>query len=448
MKDKVNLLQGNIYLGIAKLSIPLMFMSFIQMAYNLTDMFWIGKLGSGPIAAVGTGGLIMWLSTGIHMLAQLGGQVYLAQNIGAKKFELASKFAQAAFWLSATIGIIIGLISVIFINPIISFFNLNSQEVIYQAKVYVMVACGCIVFMLLSKLLTSLITTTGDSKTPLIATTIGLVFNIIIDPIFIFGYLGLPKMGVLGAALATVLAQIIVFSILFIYALKDKLLFANIDLFKIPELEICKKIIKLGAPVALQYSLFPLISMYISRLVASFGDYAVAAQRIGAQVESITWNTSEGFAIAVNSFIAQNYGATNNKRAKEGFYKSLGMLTAFSIFSTLLLIFCAKEIFSIFIQEDVTLLIGTGYLAIVGFSQIPMCWEILCNNAMNAIGKTTLPATINIIFTALRIPLAHFLITTSLQLNGIWWAISISTMLKGGLLIIGAMYFINKIAKK
>lgn len=445
MKKRIDLLNGNIAGSLAKLALPLMGISFIQMAYNLTDIFWIGKLGAGAVAAVGTGGLFVWFSTGIHTIAQLGGQVYVGQNLGAKKFEEAGKYAHASMFISIVTCTILGLAYYFATKPLISFFNLNDPIVVNEAITYLMYVGGFIFFMLFSKLLTTLITTTGDSKTPFIATLIGLLFNIIFDPLLIFGYGIFPELGVLGAALATVLAQIIVFSILLIHVLKDKHLFKHVHITKLPNKNCCMDIIKLGLPTTLQNSLFPLVSMYLSRLTAGFGDDAVAVQRIGSQIESISWMTTEGFAIAVNSFVAQNYGANNIKRTKDGIKQSFLILSTWGIFTTLSLIFLAKPLFSIFISETHVVTMGTEYLMILGMCQLFMCWEILSSCTLNAFGKTIFPAITSVIFTSIRVPLAIVLSSTVLALNGIWFSFTISTILKGLFLVIGVLVFTKKL---
>ncbi|WP_249029896.1 MATE family efflux transporter [Tannockella kyphosi] len=446
-KKRVDLLNGPIAISLTKLSLPLMGMSFLQMAYNLIDMVWIGKLGAGAIASIGTGGLFIWLSQGIHTIAQLGGQVYVAQNLGAKKIKEAADFAHAAICLSFLVSFLLGCLYFFFAKPLVGFFELSSQDIILDSIAYIQVTGGLICFSLLSKLLTALITTTGDSKTPFMATTVGLVFNIIMDPILIFGWFGFPTLGVLGAAIATVTAQFIVFSILAYHAYKDTHLFNHVHLFSLPSGEKCLKIIKLGFPTTLQNTVFPLISIYLSKIVASFGDEAIAVQRIGSQIESISWMTADGFAIAVNSFVAQNYGAKNIKRAVKGFYQSALILGAIGIFASLLLFFGSKPIISIFLTEPEVIQMGVDYLVILSVSQLFMCYEILSTGTLNAFGKTAYPAIISTVCTGLRIPMAMILCSTALGLNGVWWAVSISTICKGSLLFIVINLFIFKLKK-
>ncbi|WP_317853845.1 MATE family efflux transporter [Chakrabartyella piscis] len=443
MKKTVDLLNGNIAGSLAKLAFPLMGMSLFQMAYNLTDMFWISRLGAGAVASIGTGGLLIWLSQGIHNLSLLGGQVYTAQNLGAQDKDMARTFAHAAMWLSTLISLILGALFCFGRTPITAFFNLNDPEVIRNSEIYLAITGGLIFFMLLSKLLTSLITATGDSKTPFIATTIGLLFNMFLDPALIFGWFGLPALGVAGAAIATVFSQVIVFTVLVHHAIHDPYVFSKIKLWVKPDMTACKEILKLGAPLAFQTSLLPLISMYISRIVAGFGDNAVAVQRIGSQVESLSWMATDGFAVAVSNFIAQNYGANNLPRAKKGFFSAFCMLSIYGCCVTLLLVFCGGALFSIFLDSPDVLPMGIDYLRILGFSQLFLCLEILASNSLSAFGQSKLPAVIATVFSLLRLPLVLWLHTTSLGLNGIWWGVSITTICKGVILFISILIFMK-----
>ncbi len=436
MAKRVNLLTEPIHAALVKLALPLMGMSMIQMTYNLTDTFWIGKLGAGPVASVGTGGQLLWLGISLHTIAQLGGQVFVAQKIGAGDLKTAGQYATAAITLSATLSIILGLLFGFATAPIVGFFQLNDPEVVANAILYLRITGGFIFFSLLAKLLTAIITTTGDSKTPFIATTIGLVFNIVLDPILIFGWFGAPALGVLGAAIATVIAQAIVFGLLLWQVLQRQHLFAHVSLGNFPKVHIFVDIIKLGFPTTIQSSVYPAVSMVLSRLVAGFGDEAVAVQRIGSQIESISWMTSDGFAIAVNSFMAQNYGARNLKRTKHGYYQAFLIMSGIGLCNTLLLILCDTQIFSLFIDEPAVVQMGGVYLMVLGVSQLFMCIEIISSSAMNALGRTMLPAVTSISFTALRIPLAMALSASALGLAGIWWGITISTICKGILMAI------------
>ncbi len=444
---KINLLEGNITKSLTMLALPIMGMSLLQMAYNLTDIFWIGKLGSGPVASVGTGGILLWLCASIHMLTKIGSQVYVGQSLGAKNYKLAGKYTQSGLILSVIICVILGFTFIFFSDPIIGFFNLNSAQVVKDAVHYMQITGGLVIFSLFGNLITTLLTVTGDSKTPFYATAVGLVFNMVLDPILIFGLFGFPKLGVIGAAIATVASQFIVFILLIIVASKEKLLFPYVKVFEKPNFVTMKNILRFSLPVTIQVTIMPVVSMYLSRLIAGFGDDAVAAQRIGNQIESISWMVSEGFAVAINSFIAQNFGANNIKRATDGFYKALRMMIVYGGFTSCVLMFGAGPIFSLFLNDANTLLIGIGYLQVLGVSQIFMCIEILSSTALNAFGKSVVPSFVSTIGNLIRIPLAMVLSVSVLGITGIWWGITISTILKGLILLGSIIYFLSKLKK-
>lgn len=435
MEKKINLLEGPIFSTLMKLALPIMGTSLIQMAYNLTDMIWIGRLGANAVAAVGSAGMYMWLSNGISTLAKMGGQVCVGQAIGAHRKKEAAHFASATIQLGILFGAIYGVLTFVFHQQMIGFFNLTSNQVIADAEIYLIITCGFVVINFLNQIFTSLMTAIGNSHHPFIATTIGLVLNIILDPLFIFGL----NMGVMGAAIATVIAQAIVFMCMIYYAKKDHILFDEMKLKQKNSSYIFKKIMKIGLPTGIQSMCFTFISMVIARFIAGYGDVAIAVQKVGSQIESISWMSAEGFGNALNAFVAQNYGAKNLERVKKGTSSALKTCTIWGIFTTLVLLIFPQIIFQIFITEKDVIPLGVDYLQILAFSQLFMCIESTLAGALNGLGKTMIPSSISITLTAARIPLVMLLSTTFLALNGIWWAISISSIAKG--LVIAVCYY-------
>ena len=195
-----------------------------------------------------------------------------------------------------------------------------------------------------------------------------------------------------------------------------------------------KNIVKIGFPSAVQDALFSAISMVIARLVAGWGDAAVAVQKVGSQIESISWMMAGGFSTAVNAFIAQNYGAQKIERIKKGYRTALAIMGAWGIFTSMLLWIFPKFFFSIFIKEPDVIPMGVDYLRIIGISELFMCLEGAATGAFQGLGKTVPPSVTGIVFNALRIPAAMLLSKTSLGLNGIWWVLSFSCVFKGTIL--------------
>ena len=448
MKKNIDMLHGPVLPALTKLALPIMATSLIQMAYNLTDMIWIGRLGSNAVAAVGAAGMYMWLSNGLASLSKMGGQVNTGYSLGSGSRKEAAGYIANTLRFAAISGIIFGIVCMLSATPLIGFFNLNSPQVIADAKIYLQITCGLVVFSFMNQSFTGIFTALGNSKAAFLATTSGLIVNIILDPVLIFGLGPFPAMRIMGAAVATVIAQAIVTLTFLIFTRKDTLIFPEVHFFGKPNMHYLTSIIKIGLPTSIQSMLFTGISMIIARLVASYGDAAVAVQKVGSQIESISWMTADGFAAAVNSFIAQNHGAGNRDRIRKGYSYAMGIVLVWGIFCTLLLILCPEPIFRIFITEPDVIPMGVDYLMILGVSQLFMSVEITTAGAFSGYGRTVPPSVISIIFTSARIPLAMLLITTSLALNGIWWSITISSIFKGILLLIWFLFFLRKEMKK
>lgn len=439
-----NLTKGPILKTLTKLAIPIMASSFLGTLYNITDMAWIGLLGAKAVAGVGVGGMFTWLSQGLVSLARMGGQVQVAQHIGRREQEEAHGYAQAAVQMSALLGILFAAVVLILLKPLIGFFKLEDAEALAAAFSYTKIACGLIMFSFLSLTLTGLYTAQGDSKTPFAANLVGLAVNMILDPVLILGPGPFPRLGVTGAAIATVTAQFIVMSILVMRILvtKKENVLKGIQLFeKIPP-KYMRGICKIGIPTALQGMAYCMISMVLTRMVSGFGAEAIATQRVGGQIESVSWNTADGFGAALNAFIGQNYGAGKMDRVKKGYRASLITVGVWGLFITLLFVCFPEQISGVFFHEPTAIATAVGYMIIIGYSEAFMSVELMTVGALSGLGKTHLCSVISITLTSARIPLAILLSGTALGLLGIWWALTATSVVKG-IVFVMAFYWIT-----
>lgn len=435
MNEKTDLTQGSILQKIMLLSLPILGTSFINMAYNFVDMICIGRIGSGAVAAVGSAGFLMWFAQASSSIARIGAQITISQAIGRKDIAEAEKYAEASLWLNAFIAYIFTMIIIFFNAQIIGFFRLGDNLIISQARTYLFIVGLAMIFTYINPVLSAMFNASGDSKTPFIFNTCGLVFNIIFDIVLIFGLGPFPAMGVKGAAIATALAQFLVWILFIVHLKKDKASHHfNINILKKPNFKNIKEIYDLGFPSALQATLYCVFSIFLARIISKFGATEIAVQKVGSQIESIAWMTADGLAIAICAFIGQNYGSKNYDRIDKGIKIILSMSVFLGSISAVALIFFSSPIFRIFIDEPEALKSGINYLVILGYSQIFMCIEIITIGMFNGFGETRIPSIISIVFTGARIPMALFLSSTALGVNGVWWAISISSILKGILL--------------
>ena len=428
-----DLTQGSIFRQLTTLALPLMAISFIQMAYNLVDIMWIGKLGSKSVAAVGSVGMLMWMMNSVALISKVGAEISIGQSIGARRPELASVYASHTTTIACGLGLLFGIFFFLFPHPYVSFYNLESSISLEAVGYLRIIALGIpVMFLILN--FSGIYIGSGRSDIPFYFNATGLLCNIVLDPLLIFGMGPFPEMGVKGAALATILSQGLVL-LLFVLHLKRKNgLLGRFPFLVRPRKKYTINILKLGLPVAAMNVYFAFINMNLARTASVYGGHlGITSQSIGGQVEGITWNTSNGFSTALGSFVAQNYAARKMQRATRAFRHTLLMLGALGVVVTVAFVGLGEEIFALFVQEQEAYLAGGNYLMILGFSQLFMMLEITTQGMFNGLGKTTPPAIVSIFFNTLRIPLALFL-GARIGVTGVWWAITITSLFKGSIL--------------
>lgn len=448
---------GNIFPQILKLAIPIIGTSFVQMAYNMTDMAWLGRVGSETVSAIGIALYIVWFGASLMFIPKIGAEVCISQSIGRKDMNEAKEFTRNAFGLSFLIAIGFGFLVWLLTGPIVSLFQIKSDFVNETAFVYLRIVAIGMPFTFSNITLSGIYNGTGNTKAPFYVNAVGLILNMILDPILIFGWGSIPAMGAEGAGIATVASQILVFGI-FIVLLKGEKNPLNTKKYlgKLQQ-KFLKPIIKIGGPVALQSACFALLSMVLARVmtdIAKGNSIPFSVQSIGSQIEALSWMTALGFSSALGTFTGQNYGAKRWDRIQKGFFITLGIASTIGLLSTVLFYFFGAEVFSLFIKqsEPEVLKMGIVYLIILSFSQIFMSIEITATGAFNGIGKAMPPTIIGIIGNVLRIPFAfvfaysfvemlppfsEYLNTESVPVTSVWWSLTLSSILKGVFLFFG-----------
>jgi putative MATE family efflux protein len=430
-----DLTQGGIFRQLLRLALPLMAISFIQMTYNLVDILWIGRLGSRSVAAVGSIGMLMWMMNSVALISKVGAEISIGQSIGARRLDHASLYASHTTTLALFLGVAFGIFFLLFPHPYVAFYRLE-HSIAMEAVSYLRIMAVGIPVMFLILNFSGIYIGSGRSDIPFYFNATGLMFNILLDPLLIFGMGPIPAMGVEGAALATVFSQGVVL-LLFITHLKRRNgLLGRFRFLISPNRRFTINILKLGLPVAAMNVYFAFINMNLARSASLYGGHlGITSQTTGGQIEGITWNTSNGFATALGSFVAQNFAAGKMLRATRAFRYTLMMMGLLGGIVSAAFIFRGEWIFSLFVPEREAYIAGGDYLLILGFSQLFMMLEITTQGIFNGLGKTSPPAIVSVVFNTLRIPLALFL-GARIGVTGVWWAISITSLFKGSILFI------------
>lgn len=428
---KIDLTKGKVINVLTVLALPIMATSLLQFTYNLIDMLWVGALGSDAVASVGSSSFFVGLGYAINSMVVIGTTIKLAQAIGRKEIEKEKEYINAGLVINLIIALSYGLLLIFCGKIFIDFLNLNNTIVERNSFYYLAINGPILFFGFFNMLYSKIIGSYGNNKIALIISAIGIVSNIILDPIFIYIF----NMGVSGAALATLVANIIMFLLYRRKSMSFLRYYRGVKLDFVKVKEICV----LGIPMSFQRVLFTLINIVLARIIGGFGANAIAAQKIGLQIESITYMVIGGLHGAISSFVGQNFGAGKYNRIKEGYKTALKLGILYSLIMVFVFIFLNRPIIKLFISENETIIIAADYLRIVAFSQIFSTIETISNGTFTGLGLPKIPSIISIVFTALRVPMALMLVGR-FGVNGVWMSISISSILKGITSYI--MYFI------
>lgn len=430
MKGTNDLTQGPIMPTLMKLTLPIIATNFISTTYGLVDMIWVGRLGSGPVAAIGTASFFINLAIALSTMITIGTGIKVSHCMGAGQKDKAKSYIHNGFMMSIVLGILYMIFIVLTKNQLIGFFDLGNDEVELMAEQFLLISTIGIVFSIINTLFATIINSMGNSKQPFHIFSIGLIFNIVLDPFLIFGVGNFDGFGVAGAAIATLAANILVTS-LFIMNTRNSELISSSSSRDIRQM---KEVIRMGLPITIQRVTFTIISIIIAKIIVRFGADAIAVQKIGIQIESISYMTIGGLQGAIAAFFGQNYGARRLDRIKEGYHKAMVMTSIFGIIISLVFILFPQQLFSLFLSDEASLVLGGNYMRIIGYSQLFMCMELMTVGAFNGMGKTHIPPIFSILFTALRIPLA-LVLSEPFGLNGVWMSIALTSVFKGIILV-------------
>jgi putative MATE family efflux protein len=428
-QDRFNLTDGGILNKLLMVSLPVIGTQIIQMTYNLADMFWLGRVGSDAVAASGTVGMYLWLSMAFFLVGARGAEIGVSQNTGKGDLAAAREIGQTCFTLSAIIGVAVAALFMLLRSPLLSFFALQEASVVADAEDYMLWVSIGLPFNFIGAACTGVFNGRGNTRAPFMVNSIGLAVNMALDPLLIFGF----GMGVRGAAVATSVAQIVTGLCLVLLLVKGKNRpFEHFRLFAKPQGAHVRRVLKWTIPMSIESFLFTFLSMTISRLIAGWGAGAIAAQRVGSQIESLSWLVAGGYSTALTAFTGQNFGAGKWSRIRAGFAISARVMSVYGVLITGILFFGARGIFAIFLpgEPDVAL-IGVDYLRILSVTQFIACFEAIASGAFRGLGRTAPPSIVSASANAARVVAAYFLCRTALGLSGIWWAISLGSAVRG-----------------
>ncbi len=381
--------KGNPLKLIIAFSIPLFIGNLFQQLYSIIDTLIVGRtINVKALAAVGATGAISFLIIGFVIGFTAGFAVVTAQFFGAGDHDGVRRSVASAIMLSAAFTVIVTLLSVLGAMPLLRLMD-TPQDIINDSYSYIIIIFWGIFASVFYNLLASTIRALGDSRTPLIFLIIASVLNIILDFTLILNF----KMGVAGAAWATVISQLVSGLLCLVYVSKK---FPILKLKKSDwqlDIEIAKNQLKIGLPMAFQFSVTAIGVMVLQSALNSFGSITVAAYTTAVKIEQIATQVFPALGTTMATYSAQNYGAGEYGRIRQGVAKASLIALLMSIIGGLGVFFLGGNIAELFVGTGQPEVIEQAnvYLHLISFFFFILGMLFIFRNTLQGIGKSTMP---------------------------------------------------------
>lgn len=430
-----DLTEGSILRALGVLAMPMLMGALLQNLQSVIDLFWVGRLGPVAIAAVAMGGTVMMVLFPMLMGISTGTVAIIARAIGAGDRGEASAAAGQSLTLALVVGVISGMAGGGVSDALLRLLG-ASPAVVADGGAYLRISLvgSFTAFMLF--IANAALQGAGDAMTPMLVMALANVLNLVLDPLFIFGLGPVPRMGVQGAALATVLAQSIAALVSTWVLLRGKSSL-HVRLTQCwPQLGMTWRILRIGIPGTgqmLSRSLMGLVMMWI---VATCGTAAVAAYGTGMRLHIMILMPAFATGGAVATLVGQNLGAGKPDRARLSGWLATWLNVAFMVLAALVLAFFAPAIIGVFNNTPEVVQIGAHYLRIVSPFYVFAALGIVLGRGLNGAGDTVAPMVFTIFsLWVLQVPLAIWLARVwQPATHGIWWAMVVG-MVAHGLLV-------------
>ncbi|MCD6454023.1 MAG: MATE family efflux transporter [Candidatus Aminicenantes bacterium] len=419
------------------LSLPTFLSFFLQNLYSLVDIFWISKLGTDAIAAISLASIATFIVFTLSQTIAVGTTAYVSQFKGKKDWDNIREFSTQSLSLAVYGGILLAIPIIVYPKIIMVIMGAKAQVINIGSSYLVPLAFFIPMFMI-SFAINAVFRATGDTYTPMVILTTSNLLNIILDPIFIFTF----KMGVKGAAIATGIS----YSIAFLYGLYKLIKFLEINPFKPhrPDFSLGWKILKVGIPSGIQFTIMSLTMFVLLRIVASYGSEVVAAVGIVGRLLNFLRIPTMGFAISASIVCGQYLGMENFKEAEKTIIKTI-ILNEIVIITLLALIFpYGEQILLLFSKDPAVLKPGIEVFRFFMLTQLFVAINITISSSFRAAGDTLPPLYISIVRLILLSIIAPVL-GKLFSLRGIWEALVISAFLSS---ILSLIFFIKRDWKK
>jgi len=393
---QINLLEDPVPNTLKRMTIPMIYGMVLLMTFNLVDTFFVGLLGTQPLAAISFTFPVTFTVLSLMIGLGIGTSAVIAKFLGKKDTKSAKNAATASLYLAAIIVACLSTVGYFITDPLFTLLGAQPSllPLIHQYMDIWYIGSICLIGPMVGN---AILRASGDTKTPSIIMGSAGLINAVLDPIFIFGFGPIPAMGIQGAAIATLISWFFGLGfVLYILTKKHDLIHTTMLPMK-DLITACRHILKIGLPAAGANMLTPIAAGIMTAIVATYGESAVAAFGVGSRLESIACLIVLALSMTLPPFISQNFGAGQLKRVEDAYKASIRFILAWQIVIYILLALSAHWIASIFTKEAEVADLIKLFIWILPLGYGLQGIVILTNSSFNALHKPMIALVLSVV---------------------------------------------------
>jgi putative MATE family efflux protein len=410
---------------VLSLAVPAVAMMACHFSFNLIDSIWVGRLiGPVALAAVSTSGFYVWVALSLGEMVEIGLIAIAARRHGEGNPEQAARAAAAAVAYALLAGLVVSVGGELLADTMFRVMSVPPEVAgLGHAYLSTWLLGGPLVFGFFA--IEATFRAAGDTRTPFLMLAGSVCVSILLDPLLIIGLGPFPRLGVEGAAFASVMVRGGGFLLGLVIALRRGLVRVAA-----PDWRALPTILRIGAPLSLAGVLLSLIYMWLTRFTSRFGTPALAALGVGHKMEGLGFIAISGFALAAGALVGQNLGARQEARARDAVRLTIGYCLVVTVTTAVAFLLIPGRLVALFTPDPQVIADGVLYLRVIAFAQIGQSFELILEGALAGAGYTFWPQIASTTLTAMRIPLAAWW-SRAIGLLGIWLALSVTAISRG-----------------
>lgn len=424
------------------MSLPMMISMLVQALYNVVDSIFVSRIDENALTAVSMAFPIQSLMIALGAGTGVGVNALLSRSLGEKDYDRVNKAAGNGIFLAGINYLVFLLVGILVTTPFYLSQTKDAQILSYGQQ-YLTIICCCSFGMYGQFIFERLLQSTGRTFYTMITQSIGAIINIILDPIFIFGYFGVPKMGVAGAAIATVIGQIVAGTIaLVINIKKNDEIQLKLKGFR-PDGKIIARIYEVGIPSIIMQAIGSVMTYGMNRILIAFSSTAVAVFGVYFKLQSFIFMPVFGLNNGMVPIIAYNYGAGKKDRLIKTLKLSIIYAVGLMLLGVIIFQLFPAPLFALFDASEIMLAIGIPALRIISLSFIFAGFCIVCGSLFQALGNGVYSMVVSIARQLLVLLPVAYLLSLSGKVEAVWWAFPIAEIVSLSLTVF-FMFRINR----